>query len=78
MITTIKTILDFTVHNIYSIYLVIMLIGSGLFSFFFDTDHNYQFGHYKDYVISFFFSIFNIAFALFLIFVKILHSRYCF
>ena len=66
---------NFIIHDVYSIYLVILLIVCGLVSFFYDTDHNYLFGHYKDYITSFFFGIFNIAFAIILILIKFIYSR---
>lgn len=78
MIDILTEILDFILHEIYSIYLVGLLIISGLLSFFFDTDHNYLFGHYKDYIISFVFGVINIALAVLLIIVKIIHSRLVF
>ncbi len=70
--------LDYIIHNIYSIYLVMILVASGILSFFFDTEHNYLFGHYKDYIISFFFGLLNIGIALLLIVIKIIHSRLLF
>lgn len=78
MIDIIINILDYITHNIYSIFFVFVLIGSGLISFIFDTDHNYLFGHDKDYIISFFFSIFNIGLGVLLIIIKIIHSRFSF
>ena len=38
MIDFFTTILDYILHDIYSIYLVIILIASGALSFFYDTD----------------------------------------
>lgn len=71
-------ILDFIIHEIYSVYLVVLFLTSGLICFFFDTEHNYLFGHYKDYIVSFVFAIINISLAVLLILVKILHSRLVF
>ncbi len=78
MVDFLTEILDYIIHDVYSIYLVIILAASGFLSFFYDTDHNYLFGHYKDYIFSFFFGIINIGIAILLIIVKVIHSRLVF
>lgn len=75
MLNYFNNIIDFIIHNIYSIYLVLILLASGLFSIIFDTDHAYFFAQYKDFVISFFFGIFNIIIAIFLIVTKIIYKQ---
>lgn len=71
-------ILNYIVFHIYSLYLVLTLIISGLFSFYIETEYSYLDAHYKDYLVSFFWGILNIAIAIILIIIKIIHSRFAF
>ena len=78
MMNILTKILDFLLHEIYSIYLITIFLICGFFSLFIDTDHSYFFGHHKDYIISFFFGLLNIGIGVLLIIIKIIHSRLVF
>ncbi|MFW5988425.1 MAG: hypothetical protein ACOCQA_03190 [bacterium] len=69
-------ILNYIVFHIYSFYLVVTLIISGLFSFFIDTEHAYLYKQYKDYLVSFSWGILNLSIAIILIIIKYIHTRF--